>query len=119
MLNYELAKKLKDAGFPQIGNQYSYYGYGSVGGVGAPYMNLFQIRLFQESNPDIKLDLVRIPTLEELIEACGEGVFALKRHTLGWNAGISDGVDYKNSNVGKVYPTAIEAVANLYLVLHE
>ena len=100
-MDYELAKKLKKAGYPQ---------------------------------PDITTMLHRdkmwfrtekneyyIPTLSELIEACGEGLEVLMK--IGeerWEAGLISMKSYTDFNFKKPFgrgKTPIEAVANLYLAL--
>jgi hypothetical protein len=55
-MTYELAKQLKDAGFPQEGN-----------GVWYP------------DNPNGEGDACYAPTLSELIVACGDGIVGLTR----------------------------------------
>ena len=93
-MNYELAKKLKDAGFPFKDNSHS---------------PAFTIR----------------PTLSELIEACGDDFGALERKQIG-NSEVNWFV-YQNLpnefgvKVQVVYDakSPTEAVANLYLKLHE
>jgi hypothetical protein len=94
-MNYELAKKLKDAGFAQTGDG----------------------RYILHCGPnDFDPDVYR-PTLSELIEACGfefdklqilERYYASKQ--ILWSA---SSVDFKN----KSGSTPEEAVANLYLAL--
>jgi hypothetical protein len=86
-MNYELAKKLKDAGFPQQP---------------VPFLPL-------ANNSPETMDLLTYPTLEELIEACGEGFTTLIRSFEG-EVWLADGEEGK---------TAIEAVANLWLELHK
>jgi hypothetical protein len=63
-MDYELAKSLMDAGFPQIGK-------GSL--IGSPN------KLVWRSG-----DRVYVPTLEELIEACGRNFDSLDRQHDGW-----------------------------------
>jgi len=91
----ELAKKLKDAGFPFRPR--------------VAEVNIFPPETFY------------IPTLEELIEACGENFHCLVFTNNGgvdsdekfWSAGTSSVVkDWVNGS------TPLEAVANLYLALH-
>lgn len=60
-------------------------------------------------------DGIHLPTLEELIEACGDKFFALKHH-IGWIAVGWDGPHLSITGVGK---TPEEAVANLYLALNQ
>ena len=56
-----------------------------------------------------------VPTLEEVIEACGEEFGVLEQFTngSGWGAYIPN--DIGTNGLGK---TPLEAVANLYLKLH-
>jgi hypothetical protein len=65
-MDYELAKSLMDAGFPQIGK-------GSLIGP--------LDKLVWRSG-----DRVYVPTLEELIEACGENFGSLDKQHYGWLA---------------------------------
>lgn len=97
-MEYELAKELKDAGFPV-----KEYGYG----------------------PDVWKDGFVSPTLSELIEACGSDFDSLKRYLNPnddkwyWVA-----FAYQNRNQYEIKPTPMyscsspeEAVARLYLQL--
>jgi hypothetical protein len=90
-MNYELAKQLNDAGFPQ-------------GGKGAwtfPPQNLVAR----------SADRIYVPTLSELIEACSDGAFMLLTKGDGvWAATVN----------GKLAegPTAEEAVAKIWLALN-
>ena len=65
-MDYNLAKQLKDAGLPQ--------------GERSPYCLKCKVwktySCFKEGH---KTDFIRIPTLSELIEACGDGFRGLKR----------------------------------------
>jgi hypothetical protein len=123
MIDYELATELKDNGFPQ-----------------SPYMNqLCEHEDFSHklSSKVLKCDWVSVPTLSELIEACG-GDFGglLKGNFLIWDygnrkyndfngfyAGTVDGsdgsslsVDYEPHGYGK---TPEEAVAKLWLAINK
>jgi hypothetical protein len=111
MRSLELAKELRNAGFPNIqdlqhrqGRQFlasdgrvSFYSLGEL----SPPENWF------------------IPTLEELIEACekkeGYDHFSLDHRQLGWFASIK-AQDEKTSS-GSPQATAEEAVARLWLAL--
>jgi hypothetical protein len=91
-MNYELAKKLKDAGFPiQEWIQHK-------DGSRQPYL----------------------PTLSELIEACSEFSSLTKSPRNTWYTAKQQG--YPNNTyelvVGDEYPTPEEAVANLWLALN-
>ncbi|MBR1146651.1 hypothetical protein [Bradyrhizobium sp. AUGA SZCCT0431] len=95
-MDYALAKELKDAGFP-----------------------LTEVPIQQMGGPfhDIDGTLYFNPTLEELIEACGERFGLLKvahnmQPTPKWIAMSVDGVTYR----GGASPT--EAVARLWFALN-
>lgn len=97
-MNYELALKLKKAGFPQEGK----------GETRAP----LEDPIFNE---------VYIPTLSELIEACGNKFQALHKFQTTFQAcgGNYKGIDFECAweyeTEGK---TPEEAVAHLYLALN-
>jgi hypothetical protein len=91
-VDYELAKSLMDAGFPQIGR-------GSW--IGSPN------KLVWRSS-----DRVYVPTLEELIEACGSNFGSLAKRHDGWLAYA----DYDQSCLAE---TPVEAVAHLWLALQK
>jgi hypothetical protein len=91
-INYELAKKLKDAGFPQA--------------IITPRGTL---------EVDKNENYVKTPALEELIAECGDGFDELRRHSEGYDAtGNKDGFAYETG----IVKSPKEAVANLYLLLH-
>jgi hypothetical protein len=106
MISYELAKQLKDAGFPQTGRG----GYLSMsnGLVGWSQANL---------NHGISQ-----PTLEELIEACGDKFGNLARNGgfVKWTPLHSQWVAWRvNDRLGGYGgSTSIEAVARLWLALN-
>lgn len=92
-MTYELAKQLKDAGFP---------------------FNL-DARKSDEALYVVGEVPLRSPTLSELIEACGEEIMLTNANPEGqWSA-------YKSGQVSiaQFYSTPDEAVAQLYLKLHE
>jgi hypothetical protein len=104
-MKYELAKQLKDMGFPQ----------NPVGRQGQ--LNAAQ---FMENE---KIELCYFPTLSELIEACGDGFKNLDRDTtteeLFWlcnNYFEKEGEVSTSMTEGK---TPEEAVANLWLALNK
>lgn len=106
-MTYELAKELKDAGFSQTGNG---LWSGNVGKI-----NLESI-LPGEVFGIAQEDFVYLPTLSELIEACGYGFFNLEywshpAHN-SWLAKGTTGVEIKGS-------TPEEAVARLWLALNK
>lgn len=96
-MNYELAKELKDAGFPQGMGDYLYA-------------------------PDVKEwganDMAQSPTLSELIEACGpDNEFTLWKQPSGWqaiNGHYGDDATAEGSG-----STPEEAVAWLWLALNK
>lgn len=107
-MNQELAKRLKDAGYPQpTGLEHS-----------------LEWRGVRECKNG---ECVYFPTLSELIEACGEDFNALHSVVGGWRAdasykcggdcGIIECGGYHS--ISEMFPTPSEAVANLWLTLHE
>jgi hypothetical protein len=86
MISYELAQELKAAGYP------------------------IKKQLITRYQRDIA-----VPTLEELIEACGDRFGALIRHGR-WEA-RSDWSE-QDRGISAAGSTAIEAVARLWLALH-
>lgn len=98
-MNYELAKKLKDAGFPQIGRGLFMIGDGTPIKLVEPG----EVISLDESNP-----VVYLPTLSELIEACGESFKSLE---------LVGGHFYTNDCWERETPE--EAVANLWLALQK
>jgi hypothetical protein len=95
-MNYELAKELKDAGFSQCGK-------GEFIGVSGG--------LIDHSGD------VYVPTLEEIIEACGHGIWNLTKTNEAvtyWHA--SNGLRDRECKYG-YGTTPEEAVANLWLAL--
>lgn len=100
-MNYDLAKELKEAGFPGISfDGCTYYGTGAV--------------------MDVALCLCKHPTLEELIEACGDRELSLVKklqeisRTYEWRAAV-----LHNDNCVGYGPTPTEAVARLWLALNK
>ena len=91
-MDYDLAESLMDAGFPQIGK-------GSLIGP--------LDKLVWRSG-----DRVYAPTLEELIEACGENFGSLDKQHDGWLASA-------NFNQNCFAKTPAEAVARLWLALQK
>jgi len=109
MLSYELAKKLKDAGFPQ----------GDLKGFRNYYSKPYQIHIYDIFDEVQGYSLaattdappIKVPTLSELIEACGEGFWRLIRQERGkW---FADRV-----RTGYEASTPEEAVAKLWLRLN-
>ncbi|MHA1400065.1 MAG: hypothetical protein ACTSQE_06935 [Candidatus Heimdallarchaeaceae archaeon] len=83
-MNYKLAKQLKEAGFPQ-----------------------------DKWYPQDSFEDAKNPTLSELIEACGEGFFELRKDSERWSCGGRvEGINF----YGK---TPEESVAKLWLKLNK
>lgn len=113
ILSYKLAKKLKDAGFPQKDNMHKMH-------------QLFcaEEKTTIEGARDMPMsvspfgeEVVCVPTLSELIDACGDifcGVHKLA--TGGWIAFIMEDSTRQVDGEGS---TPEEAVANLFLELHK
>src|SRR5947209_6527799 len=96
---YEIAKELKDAGFPQGGKgTWSY-------------------------PPDALIvrpaDRVYQPTLEELIKACGDNLFGIRRYKtekgVYWRAHGNDAPSNEDWGYAIAGTTPAEAVARLWL----
>lgn len=110
-MNYELAKKLKEAGWNQTptenGSNYALpIGYTFL-------MPSWYEKLLQKYIP------AKIPTLSELIEACGKGFdFLANNRNREWQAsgGQTKGGGNIKDCIGK---TPEEAVANLWLALNK
>lgn len=107
-MNYDLALKLKDAGFPQEIKHGSHFYYDSI-------PNSFVIANIRERALDEPT--TRIPTLSELIEACGDNIDYLTKRfgTSYWYAGKKKSSEEIIEGGGE---TPEIAVANLYLALH-
>ena len=95
-MNYELAKQLREAGFPNSKDW-------DIGG-------------FDENGLPEMIDGV-LPTLSELIEACGDNIYSIYRHKKDeWQAhSNSDQWDTEITH-GK---TPEEAVARLWLEINK
>ena len=91
IMDYELAKQLKDAEFPEVGSGFLHS---------------------EKTWPDE----LYIPTLSELIEACGEPFRGLtKKHTAQWDWWASA---YRNGAIVCGGNAADEAAARLWLALN-
>lgn len=114
-MTYELAKKLKEAGFPQYRPQHVDDAYSSDG-KGKHMWQHWTVTPLEEFNDP---DAIKIPSLSDLIAACGEGFTALlKTDEHEWKAGRP----YDNDLLNSMAPTGIgstpeEAVAQLWLAL--
>lgn len=100
MTSYELAKKLKDAGFPQRN-------------VGLCKHEIWGANMRRESCDCIEGDTATVPSLSELIEACGDNLINLTKEDTGWSTNATE--EYAGDTQGN---TPEEAVANLWLALN-
>ena len=94
MMDNELAKELKEAGFPQ-----------------SIHYNERGVADYLETDANGKTHIVSIPTLEELIEACGAAFHSVGR--VSYTPFLARG-----QIVQATGQTPIEAVARLWLALH-
>lgn len=103
-MNYELAKQLKDASFPNS-EKWDI--------VILPTRTTMGYRVE-------KGDGIEVPNLNALIEACGDGLISLSRHKNpdGWFA-YSKVEDEHGNNLETLQPTPEEAVAELWLELNK
>lgn len=101
-MKYELAKQLKDAGFPIVEHLNKSPENIDRGFYGLPY------------------DKVYAPTLSELIEACGDDFVKLTRMTTGKEKWLAKGDKESKRHVRKSFgSTPEEAVAKLWLELNK
>lgn len=105
-MNYELAKKLEDAGFPQPESLTE----------GDLVLSATANHENEEYEP------LHYPTLEELIEACGDEFEMLEKD--GYNANLDEEIKgwmalAKNHATIGSSSTPSEAVANLWLALNK
>lgn len=124
-MDYELAKQLKDAGFPQK-ERMAYWMKHDGEDPFVIHPGLFNrtVQSYRDGYP--LSEVVAAPTLEELIEACGTD-FMLTNECGIWEA-------WSNIGAKRTYParlgetgaeheckgsTPTEAVANLYLALKQ
>ncbi len=99
-MKYELAKELKDAGFPQEGENFDADG-----------------EMIQETDPKNWREWAYVPSLEELIEECGGKFLRVENYTHLWRAtGVRDPFEHDISCDGA---TPTEAVARLWLALNK
>lgn len=110
-MNYELAKKLKEAGFPQG------EGYGGVICENGYYDDIYQTA---------QIPFAYVPTLSELIEACGDKFGSLYRweneQGLWWSAILRGETDFEFTREDRdrfSARTPESAVAKLWLSLNK
>jgi len=114
MITYELAKKLKDTGFPQVFKNGDYFS--------NEFPNAYRGIVGIDNSPLKSYgDIVKFPTLSDLIEACGDKFWKLERE-IGQNNYIACGIDDKGEFITTSMDITLipeEAVANLWLELNK
>jgi len=109
MISYELAKQLKEAGFPQnVSNGDFFYWVDTDGDIHEEYDSSSHGISWDGDDPDY----IKKPTLSELIEACGIIGFTLVK--VGKNVWEAMGGAYLGRG-----STPEEAVAKLWLELNK
>lgn len=119
-MNYELAKKLKEAGWPQRNATFYLVKWLDFGDAGKFYPQ--GDVLVHKTDPLVKGgyqggEISAAPTLEELIEACGAGLSSLNRVPGGWITMSPIGLVPLMANTQGATPA--EAVAKLWLALNK
>lgn len=120
-MNYELARGLKDAGFPQ--KEYGSYGDGEryqfreTDDPFVPNNRTMWVRYYNDDFIQEHLsEIVYFPTLSELIEACEEEFYSVNQNATndgkGWSAESWGSADVETGN------SPSEAVARLWLALN-
>lgn len=108
-MDYNLAKELKEDGFPQsVGTAYGFHDGLETG------------ELVDERNTSVDYDyFAYVPTLSELIEACGGRFHALQRYdSNNWIAYSNESNDLGiEAHIYKVGETPEGVVAKLWLAL--
>lgn len=114
-IDYELAKELKDAGFPQQGNiGAKYYSFIAHPRMGIPAQYVVTTQISEDAQFDkVANDYTRIPALEELIEPCIDDKFLLIHDEDGWYAENRPGMSPSDCK------TPLEAVARLWLDINK
>lgn len=126
-MNYELAKKLKDAGFMQPDLDYTGQKFlmrenadGREGEYDPVNDRTMWIGFFSPKYVEENIDLVvYVPTLSELIEACGEDFDRLMLKNGAWAAYATIEKYRVPGFILHWCNTPEEAVANLYLELNK
>lgn len=106
-MNYELAKELKDAGFPQMDNTDYFYRKYPTG----EYHRYTSALL---SEIEAGTDRIACPALSELIAACGQD-FERLQYRAGNKLWLASGTD----TITTPKKTPEEAVARLWLALNK
>lgn len=102
-MTYELAKQLKDAGFPQTGTHTKFFS----------GLDKLPVSVGFGYEPLAVEDSIYVPTLKELIEACGEKFGSLNNNGSFWQA------NHSTKSIEGIGSTPEEAVANLWIELHK
>lgn len=120
-MNYELAKQLKEAGFPMLRDICAHWFFNNDG------EKFYYLNGWDNESDGNPFDMYWCPSLEELIEACGttyedetwgEAVFSLSFGRDTWYA-MFDVCDYQPSkDLFSEGTTPSEAVAKLWLALN-
>jgi hypothetical protein len=103
-MNYELAKQLKDAGLPQEDSAGYFVDIGGKTPTG-----------FAKDYPD---RVAYVPTLEELIEACGPDFYNLTYFDVSKSLWCAMSVRHRHPDLIENGSTPTEAVARLWLALN-
>lgn len=111
-MKYELAKKLKDAGFPQ--KSFSPYYLEK----GAPSLEEHNKQVSKKGMGGVPWTIA-VPTLSELIKICGEDFAWLHRKADGKYLWVASTFYDDREGVNGIGITPEEAVANLWLVLNK
>jgi len=111
MISYDLAKKLKDRGFPQA-TEFHF-----IDGAKEPERQSTWQQIEGEwgaARPISKVECIAAPTLEELLDVCAAnfGNLVLNHQDASWKAFAHDGIRFCSGL------THQEAVANLWLALN-
>ena len=106
-MNRLLSNDLKNAGFPNIANVEHREG--------REYITAGCVARVYHIGDEAYADNWFVPTLSELIEACGAKFSALHKHSFGWLATSSAHPDARDGDNSR---TPEEAVAHLWLALN-
>lgn len=116
---------MKEAGFPQTGERPWYCGGHEIfddGYTGHDEQCLEKTLLYNyedhfcESASLVAESIIEVPTLSELIEACGEKLYSLRKQTNQWC--VESLMDSNNWFIQEKGSTPEEAVAKLWLALN-
>jgi hypothetical protein len=121
-MTYEIAKQLKDAGFPQKLHEriawYTAKGYEIVIGDEMVGEVLSDARVSVVKSPTDGRDDVYVPTLSELIEVCGNKIYRMERQGDGqWAVLENPCINLPKRQY--IFPELDVAVAHLWLALKQ